>query len=352
MAGDDPFLHYLPQVREYLKQSVFGKSDRERFSEWVVEPLAKGEYNCNYLLRRGTTTLVFRVNIDTQIGRDDQIIYEYQALELLKDSGVTPVPLHVDDSRKLIDRGILIMEYLPGRPLDYRRKKDLKGAARAFARIHQLQIPPERNHLIREEQPLSLIYDECSGLLERYFRSRHADSAIVDYLMKVKEWAAAARAAEYYFVDNPWPCIVNTETNSGNFIVNEERQTVHLIDWEMPRFGDPSTDLCHFCSPLTTLWKTTFCFSPAAMASFIEEYRGRLSHACPAGTLEMRMRLKNPFVYLRGISWSAYAWAAYQEDFTGVRNEDTWKKLCQYMRLPFITSLFQPLMEEAGDLNP
>ena len=102
---------------------------------------------------------MFRVNIGTQINRTDQIVYEYRALELLKDSDVTPKPYFVDDDPIPFDRGILIMEFLPGETLDYNR--DLNAAAGLFGNIHQIQLNSGINHLIRVVAPLSLIYYEC-----------------------------------------------------------------------------------------------------------------------------------------------------------------------------------------------
>jgi len=80
-----------------------------------VLPLAQGEYNLNYLITAGSLRLVFRVNIGTQINRKDQVVYEYKALRLLEGSG-SPPAYFVDDSRRFFDRGILIMEFLPGEP--------------------------------------------------------------------------------------------------------------------------------------------------------------------------------------------------------------------------------------------
>lgn len=341
------FHHYLREVENYLRRYPFAEKILEKPQEWQVKPLAKGEYNCNYLLIKGKRRLVFRVNIGSQINRCDQILYEYKALQLLGRSGVTPLAIHVDDSRSYLDRGILIMQYLPGRPLNYLLQTDLDGAAEAFAKIHQLVVPAEENHLIVEERPLSLIFDECERLLQHYWQSPHADKAIAAYLAKIVDWAHKARDQEIFFSENPWPCMVNTETNSGNFIVDEKAQKVFLVDWEMPRFGDPSTDLSHFCSPLTTLWKTSFRFSSKGRQAFLASYKKRLAPGYPMDSLDERMRRKDPFVYLRGISWSAYAWAAYQGDFAGIRNRDTWEKLNQYLQLPLIKDLFDPFLAGA-----
>jgi len=309
---------------------------------FTVAPLAQGEYNLNYLISSDDLQLVFRVNIGTQIDRADQIVYEYKALELLKPSGVTPLPYFVDDMRQIFDRGILIMEYLPGEALDYER--DLASAAALLAAVHQVKVLQEDNHLIREDAPLSLIYEECAGLLQHYFDSDLADPAIRDYLLELKAWADTARAGEDYFRQDPWPCIVNTEVNSGNFIVNREKETIHLVDWEMPRWGDPSQDLSHFCSPLTTLWKTDWRMAPAQKRDFLNTYCRHIQDRHLRDTLPERVRLRDPFVYLRGISWSAMGWVAYQTEYAGMKNPDTWAKLQHYLNLEFIRSLFDPLI--------
>ncbi len=340
--AQNPMADYRKQVERYLADTDWSGVSAMAGRRFRVEPLAGGEYNLNYRLVSSDAVLVFRVNIGTQINRDDQVAYEYNALKLLHTSGVTPVGYFVDDSRRRIDRGVLIMEYLPGRPLDY--TADLDDAARLFAQIHRVPVPEADNHLIREEMPLSLIYDECAGLLHRYFDSELADPEIRGFLQEVKAWAGEGRQQERYFQADPRPCIVNTEVNAGNFIVNPDRRSIHLVDWEMPRWGDPSSDLCHFCSPLTTLWKTDFRMNPSEKTRFLKRYADHVGDAHLKDTLFDRVRLKDPFVYLRGISWSAMGWVAYQTDYGGIRNPETWHTLNTYMDIDFIRSLFSPFM--------
>ena len=332
----------LARVRDYLAARDWSDVPVMRGRRFVVTPLAQGEYNLNYLLDDGSRRLVFRVNMGSQIGREDQIDYEYRALKLLAASGVTPQPYFVDDSRTFFDRGILIMSFLPGEPLDYRR--DLDAAAGLFARIHQVRVPAADNHLIREDAPLSLIVEECTGLLQTYFASDLARPDIRDYLRDVLAWADARRTTERFYQQDPWPCIVNTEVNSANFIVNRSRGSTHLVDWEMPRWGDPSQDLSHFCSPLTTLWKTDYRMTPGTKKAFVRQYQSGISDRHLRDTLQERIRLRDPFVALRGIAWSAMGWVAYQTAFDGVKNSDTWATLQRYMDLAFIRSLFDPLV--------
>lgn len=332
----------LPRVKDYLQGRQWPDLPVEPKAVFQVTPLAQGEYNLNYLIQSQNTRLVFRVNIGSQINREDQILYEYDALKLLSKTGVTPAPHFVDDSREFFDRGILIMDYLPGEPLNYER--DYLDAAGVFARIHQEPVAAADNHLIVEEAPLTLIYSECRDLLQRYFDSDLADASIRTYLMELIQWADEARTTESYYQADPWPCVVNTEVNSGNFIVNRRKGSIHLVDWEMPRWGDPSQDLSHFCSPLTTLWKTPWRMRPNQKKAFLATYQDHVADRHLRATLIERVHLRDPFVYLRGISWSAMGWVAYQTEFAGMRNQDTWQTLTRYMDLNFIRSLFDPFM--------
>ncbi len=339
----DPFKEYLDKVNAYLVAQDWQDVPQMAGSHFSVSPLARGEYNLNYNLKTEHRHLVFRVNMGSQLERDDQILYEFNTLKLLENSRVTPRGYFVDNSKTLIDCGISIIEFLEGEHLDYHQ--DIESAAATFARVHSVAVPEQKNHLIPEKQPLTLIYNECARLLETYFASHLADPDISDYLHKLLYWAESERKKESYFLQEPFFSIVNTEVNSGNFIVNRKKNITHLIDWEMPRWGDPSSDLCHFCSPLTTLWKSKYRFTSKDYLRFIETYKAHCPSSLLKQTLTERMHLKNPFVYLRGICWSAMGWVAYQTEYEGIRNEQTWKTLCDYLNLDFIRSLFDPFLK-------
>ncbi|MGC9346691.1 MAG: phosphotransferase family protein [Anaerolineae bacterium] len=336
-------LTLLPTVERYLcSASLSGVPDWSPAQPFEVLPLAQGEYNLNYIVRQANQRWVLRVNIGSQIQRDDQIVYEYNALCLLKRTGVTPAPYAVDDSRERLPHGVLAMSYLPGEALDYRR--DLEAAARLFARIHSIHIP-EDHGLIVEERPLSMTYEECARLLPVYLESDLADPGLRDYLAEVLDWAAGARHRERYFLADPSSCIINTEVNSGNFIADREAGKLYLVDWEKPLYGDPSQDLSHFCAPMTTLWKTDYRMAVDEKARFIEAYKAAIDDGHLRDTIEERVQLRDPFNYLRGISWSAMAWVAYQTGAHTVRNEDTFRKVTAYLDFGFVRSLFDPYMQ-------
>jgi len=334
---------YLPRVIAYLNQAELDsvplwQNDRP----FQVLPLAQGEYNMNYRVIQDGNCWVLRVNIGTQIAREDQIAYEFGALRLLKDSGVTPQPYFLDDRVDFLDYGLLIMEYLPGEALDYRR--DLQQAAGLFARLHSLDIPTENIHLIREDHPLTGIYTECVRLANVYLQSELADPFVRQYLAEVLEWANQARGAEAYYLSDPCFRVINTEVNSGNFIVNRQIGRIYLVDWEKPLWGDPSQDLSHFSAPTTTLWKTDYRMPAADRRLFLETYRNEVADPHLRGTIVERVRLVDPFNCLRGISWSAMAWVMYQTQGHTLRNADTFLKMQAYLEPDFLRSLFDPYL--------
>jgi aminoglycoside phosphotransferase (APT) family kinase protein len=336
---------FLPDVRDYLHKnkqvSVPGWSHEGDFE---VQPLGQGEYNMNFLVKQNNHAWVLRVNSGSQIGFStaDQIAYEYQTLQLLAPLDISPMPLFLDNTCKFLPYGILGMAYYPGEALDYRH--DLVEAAQLFAQYHQLKVPEENNHLIRETETLSLTHQRCGKMLDVYFNSDLADPALKSYLREVYAWADEARKKEVYFINDPWHCIINTEVNNTNWILNRQTGDIHLTDWEKPLWGDPSQDLSHFRVPTTTLWKTDYRMSPRDKAEMMSAYKHALTDAHLRGTIEERTRLRDPFNCLRGVSWCAMAWVQYQQNEHLVKNEDTFKKFSMYTDLAFVRSLFDPYL--------
>lgn len=206
----DLFKEYLDKVKVYLFAQDWSHLPQMAGNYFAVSPLARGEYNLNYNLRTEHHHLVFRVNMGSQIDRDDQILYEFNTLKLLEKSVVTPHGYFVDNSKTLIDCGISVIEFLEGEHLG----------------------------------------------------------------------------------------------------------------------------------------KSKYRFTTKEYARFIETYKVHCHSSHLKQTLADRMHLKNPFVYLRGISWSAMGWVAYQIEHEGIRNEQTWNMLCDYLNLDFIRSLFDPFLKK------
>ena len=162
-----------------LKEYVQTKEYRERMGlpGQVTENytmLAQGEYNRNYTFIHPITgkKLVLRINFGSQMHLKDQILYEYKALKLLENSGRTPKAIYADGSCQYLPYGVMVMEFLPGHSLDY--KTELLSAAGCLADIHSVKMP-EAHSLVRPEEPLKAILEECEAMVKTYMESELGD---------------------------------------------------------------------------------------------------------------------------------------------------------------------------------
>ena len=292
--------------------------------------LGQGEYNLNYLLIHPVTgqKLVLRINKGSQMHLDNQIGYEYAALQALAPSGRTPKPICCWP-----ERGMLVMEWLPGRALDY--NGDMAIAARILADIHCTPVPADCG-LLRPGYPAKAIYDECLEMVQHYFDWEEADPAVCELLRQLI--AEIGRLPLEEPSDAPL-CMVNTELNSGNFLIDGENS--HLVDWEKPLLSEPAQDLGHFLAPTTTFWKTDVILTPEQVKDFAADYIAAVNGRMDCSTLSKRLPLYFMVTCLRGVTWCAMAYREYCQPGRELRNEDTFRKLKAYLEPAFLRNLLE-----------
>lgn len=54
-----------------------------------------------------------------------------------------------------------------------------------------------------------------------------------------------------------------------------------------------------------------------------------------------RIELYTPYLYLRALSWCAYAYLEYQREDKEIKNMDTYRKIKQYLDMNFMTTLLK-----------
>ena len=323
----------IDDISRYIKDgNLKGSVDLER--EFKISFLAQGEYNKNYVLEDSKNKYVFRVNTGSQIGVANQIEYEYNALKRLEESGYTPRTHFVDGSKKQLDYGILIMDYLEGKPLNYRR--DLHKAAEIFSGIHSLEVKRgDFDRFITENYIFSDRLKEADNLLKKFWESPHVDLKTKNFFEKYLSWCNENASQERYFIEDPWKAINNTEVNSHNFIIGPEKS--YLIDWEKPVISDPCQDITQFLAPTTTLWKADTLLSHEEIEGFYKEYE----RGMPGKNIRDRVRMYTPYLYLRALSWCAYAYVEYQDPNKTIKNPDTYKKIKEYLDMGFMENLLK-----------
>jgi len=288
-----------------------------------VKFLAAGEYNQNYLVRdaeKGKS--VFRINHGSQLGLDNQIEYEFSVLKAVEASTVTPKAYHCDGGTGDFGGGVLLMKFLPGRPLDY--KKDGKRAARIFSKIHTL---PPSAALIIQDNPVLDIARESNFLLHKYkdhpLKKEYA--TLLEYHGRIR---TLGQDHGPYF-KNEATCIVNTEVNSHNFLISDSN--AFLVDWEKAVVSYRYQDLGHFLVPTTTLWKSDEVYTDTEKRSFLKYYLKATHLDIPFEELFFKTRLLEKTILLRGLSWCFMAYYEYTETERALKNRETFNKIKQYL---------------------
>ena len=318
---------YTEAIQEYLKSPAFleplGLETAPDFSL-----LGQGEYNVNYTFDHPDgRKLVLRINRGSQMHLADQIGYEFSALKALEPSGRTPRALFCDSARSC-----LVMEHLPGRPLRY--ETDMETAAEIFADIHALPLPPG---LIEPENPPEAIIDECREMVSHYYEWELADPAVTRLLetlekeISSKDLTAPAGLRK---------CIVNTEVNSGNFLINPGGLS-YLIDWEKPLISEPAQDLGHFLVPTTTFWKTDVILKPDDVRHFVRCYERAVNGRFETASLSERLPLYFTVTCLRGVTWCAMAYREYCQPGRAITNADTFRKIQEYLKPDFLENILK-----------
>ena len=293
-------------------------------------PLGRGEYNTNYTFQHPNgQKLVLRINTGSQMHLDDQIGYEFSALKNLEPSSRTPKALFCDPTMNC-----LVMEHLPGRALQY--ETDLEVAAAIFADIHALPIPTNCR-LLEPKNPLKAIIDECRQMVSHYYSWEQADPTVTRLLETLEKEISAKDLSAPQGIRK---CMVNTEVNSGNFLINPQGRS-YLIDWEKPLISEPAQDLGHFLVPTTTFWKTDVILTPEEIQHFVGCYRNAVAERFETESLMERLPLYFTVTCLRGVTWCAMAFREYSQPGRAIANADTYRKLQAYLHPDFLENLLK-----------
>ena len=288
-----------------------------------IKLLGAGEYNINFTFDEGDLKKILRINMKSQMNLEDQIEYEYETLQLLKDSGVTPKPYDLVTETNLLPYKYLTMEFLEGSPLNY--KTDMYIAAYLLSKVHN--TPYGDNNLINATNPFQLMFDECKQMAGEYLAWEKVDKKVSNYIKTFLEKCQTLIPEEYDIAN---PCIINTELNSGNFLIGEGKEDSYVIDWEKALIGECEQDLAHFLAPTTTFWKTDIILSENEINEFLEEYGNYRNFD--------RKRFERYLIFncLRGVTWCSMAFRQYSENDKMLMDDTTFKKIASYIELEFL----------------
>ena len=326
-----------------LSEFVASKSYRQALNlpdeiTETYEDFAHGEYNQNFLFTHPTTgqKLLLRVERGSQMGLDDQIGYECEALKVLENCPRTPNVFYCDSSKSICENGVLVEEFLHGTKLDYENSYHLSEAASIFADIHSLEFSPNCK-LIKTKDAFAKMLKECKKMADVYIASDIVNVKVKAQIERLLVEANSIVGAGGLVAEHL--AIVNTEVNNTNFLINRDGKLSYLIDWEKPLIADPAQDIGHFLADTTTFWKTDFFFTQEQKDSFVDEYVNKVSGSFTDPCLKERcLRFAN-FTCLRGITWCAMASVEYTYATKDILDPVTAEKLKHYLDVSFLETV-------------
>lgn len=309
-----------------------------------VELLGRGEYNVNFVFLHPKTAnrLLVRVNIGSQMKLDDQIGYEANALKLLSSSGRTPQLLFWDSSKEYHGKGILVEQWLPGRPLDY--TTDLNIAASILADVHAVELPSTHG-LFEPEDTIRNLIEECETMFDMYRQWNRADERLLTRINYLFAWVKKMSSHSNHTSRRH---IINTELNARNFLINEARQSF-LVDWEKPIAGNIEQDIANFLAPTTTYWKTDILLDAQTVEHFIVLYREAVNERFSTDSLNEKVREYFSVVCLRGLTWCAMAYMQHECGEREVEDSYTLMKIKDYLSEGFLDFVEQEHFPFAHD---
>lgn len=289
----------------------------------VPHPLGMGEHNLNYWFENPIShdKHVLRINVTKQPFHDDQVRYEFTALELLESSRCTPKPLYLDDSPDAPCEGAMVIGFCEGEQLDFDDllPDDLDRAAKIMAGVHSVPVP--RNcPLYRPKNPIRKLFDECLDRYSLYERSGFADPEVIGRMDRFAHLTASA--VDAYEFDPKQAHIVNTETLASHFLLPKDRRSRQalsetddniidapgcFVDWERPIIGDVAEDVAFFVAPTTTFWDSDRLFPTEQIDGFVDLYWKAVCDRFVRGNFDSRFAAFLKVAIFRALTWCCRA---------------------------------------------
>lgn len=301
-------------------------------------PLGSGEHNVNFSLWSCGRDLgrVLRINLGTQTGNERQVTYEASALKVLESSTRVPRVFYVDDTKRRIPQGVMVIEFRRGAWLDYGNAVAMEEAARVMADVHAV-APAGNCPIKRAKDPLRAYFDVCRTFYRNYLASPYADAMVTGYVDEFFAHAKRALKVPHDMRDDAH--ILNTEPLASQFLIPEDGGAGSLIDWEKPVLGEVAQDVAYFLSPTSTIWDTDYVLDAAERQKFVGDYWRAVDGRFPMGRFEERLAAYVKMTCLLAITWSCNAVVEYNDPARELKTERTKRLLPVYLSEEYLANL-------------
>ena len=334
----------MDETRKYLRGNAALRVAVQAGDGDVLEPhlLGAGEHNLNYWFEAAGRKFVLRVNVAVQPFHDNQVAYEFAALQALAPSGCAPKPVYLDDSPSAPGKGTIVESFCEGRMLDFDNLQpgDVECAVRLMADVHAVPVDADCP-LHRPRDPLRDLFEECLARFEVYRTSAFEDPRITKWAERfIRE---AERALDTSRRASDCARIVNTEPLPSHFLIDGGGGA--FVDWERPIIGEVAQDVAYFTSPTTTFWDSDFLFPVSQVDALVEDYWRAVDGRFERGSFDDRFRAWRMMTALRSTTWCCRALVHYSQPDVH-KTQRTIEKLPVYLSDDFMHLVAEQCFEK------
>ncbi len=259
-----------------------------------LKPLGLGESNLNYIAVLNGKRLVVRINMDPKVPNKSK--EEFIALKTIERLEIAPRALLLDDSRKVISESFIILEYLPGSPLNKHIKKlnqeTIKKLATIVAKLHMLPTGKLKLNTKRLTY-ISWLADIEENI--KYIKMKRAQ-----YFVR-NDWFIGLIDATFSRIKAPLEnpkylnkcCLIHGDICEQNILVNNNKLV--LIDWESVGLGDPAAEITKIFEAFGGIK-----FSDDQRRLFLKTYL----EIRRDGTLKQRIQIFAPLIRYEQFIWA------------------------------------------------
>lgn len=216
-------------------------------AQGAVEPLPDTGLAHRHLRLVGTGWLA-RVPKQSQMGlqAEAHLAYEAACFERAAGSGHSPRLHAVLPPSPGLPRGALLVEEVPGRPLQL--PADLTALATALAGLHALPLPDDRSPLLDPPDPLAALATEIDT------QARHLPAAGLEHAAQAQIGQEQDRLRRLVQQSaRPPRHLIAFDAHPGNFLLHPDGRAV-MVDLEKARYGPAPLDLAHATLYTSTTW--------------------------------------------------------------------------------------------------
>ncbi len=259
-----------------------------------LKTLGLGESNLNYLAVLNGKRLVVRINMDPKVPNKSK--EEFIALKTIERLKIAPRALLLDDSRKVISESFIILEYLPGSPLNKHIKKlnrrTIEKLATIVAKLHLLPVGKLKLNTERPTYTSWLTYIEDNIEYIKMKRARYFGRN--DKFIRLIDATFSRIKAPLETPKYPNKrCLIHGDICEQNILVNSNQLV--LIDWESVGLGDPAAEITKIFEAFGGIK-----FSDEQRRLFLKTYL-EIRHD---GTLKQRIRTFTPLIRYEQFVWA------------------------------------------------